>query len=91
MMGDTKVPPNMLGQQTQADLELERLRDGLEVVEIAGAIKWFDASKGYGFIVPDTGTTDILLHVTCLRAASRPGSEPGHLHKPSDSRRPGDR
>jgi CspA family cold shock protein len=38
-----------------------------EVVEISGVIKWFDASKGYGFIVPDDGTDDILLHVTCLR------------------------
>lgn len=40
----------------------------LEVFEIAGTIKWFDASKGYGFIIPDNGLTDILLHVTCLRA-----------------------
>jgi CspA family cold shock protein len=30
-------------------------------------IKWFDASKGYGFIVPDSGLPDVLLHVTCLR------------------------
>lgn len=41
---------------------------GLEVLEIAGTIKWFDASKGYGFIVPDNGLPDILLHVTVLRA-----------------------
>lgn len=26
--------------------------------EVAGAIRWFDASKGYGFIVPDNGTSD---------------------------------
>src|SRR5258708_38364903 len=38
-----------------------------ELVEISGAIKWFDASKGYGFIVPDNGTPDGLLHVTVLR------------------------
>lgn len=37
------------------------------MVEIAGHIKWFDAAKGYGFIVPDNGMDDILLHVTCLR------------------------
>ena len=42
----------------------------LEVFELAGAIKWFDASKGYGFIVPDNGLPDILLHVTCLRAGN---------------------
>lgn len=39
----------------------------VDVVEIAGTIKWFDVAKGYGFIVPDSGDADILLHVTCLR------------------------
>ena len=38
---------------------------GLAVV--AGAIKSFDVAKGSGFIVPDDGQPDILLHVTCLR------------------------
>src|SRR5436853_7557397 len=37
------------------------------VIELTGMIKWFDVSKGYGFIVPDNGLPDILLHVTCLR------------------------
>ena len=37
------------------------------LVELSGVIKWFDASKGYGFIVPDNGWPDILLHVTILR------------------------
>jgi CspA family cold shock protein len=39
----------------------------VKVIEIAGAIKWFDVAKGYGFIVPDDGRQDVLLHVTCLR------------------------
>lgn len=39
----------------------------VELVEVAGSIKWFDASKGYGFIVPDDGQADVLLHVSCLR------------------------
>ena len=37
------------------------------VFELAGAIKWFDVSKGFGFIVPDGDYPDVLLHVTCLR------------------------
>jgi cold shock protein len=41
--------------------------EGLDLVEVAGRIKWFDVSKGFGFIVPDDGAPDILLHVTCLR------------------------
>ena len=39
----------------------------VDVIEIAGTIKWFDVSKGYGFILPDNGLPDVLLHVTCLR------------------------
>ena len=38
-----------------------------DVVELAGTIKWFDVSKGFGFVVPDEEMPDVLLHVTCLR------------------------
>ncbi|WP_297321928.1 cold-shock protein [uncultured Bartonella sp.] len=39
-----------------------------DVAELSGTIKWFDVSKGYGFIVPDiAGVADILLHVTVMR------------------------
>ncbi|BCH24708.1 cold-shock protein [Mesorhizobium sp. L-8-10] len=38
------------------------------LIEISGAIKWFDVAKGFGFILPDQpGMGDVLLHVTCLR------------------------
>ena len=39
----------------------------LDLIEISGVIKWFDVAKGYGFVVPDNGKSDVLLHVTCLR------------------------
>lgn len=45
------------------------------IIELSGVIKWFDVSKGYGFIVPDNGMPDILLHVTCLR---RDGFQTAH-------------
>lgn len=39
-----------------------------ELLEISGAIKWFDVAKGFGFLLPDQpGLGDVLLHVTCLR------------------------
>jgi CspA family cold shock protein len=37
------------------------------LVELAGRVKWFDVGKGYGFIVPDNGEADVLVHVTVLR------------------------
>ena len=39
----------------------------LELVQVSGRIKWFDVAKGFGFIVPDNGLPDVLLHITCLR------------------------
>ena len=32
-----------------------------------GRVKWFDPNKGYGFVLPDDGEQDILLHVNALR------------------------
>lgn len=40
--------------------------------EIAsGRVKWFDATKGFGFVVDDTGGPDILLHANVLRSYGR--------------------
>jgi CspA family cold shock protein len=41
--------------------------EALDLVQVSGRIKWFDVGKGFGFIVPDNGMPDVLLHVTCLR------------------------
>jgi CspA family cold shock protein len=50
-------------------------------VRINGRVKWFDAGKGYGFIVPDdpgqTGLRDVLLHVTSLRQAGHEAAPEG--------------
>jgi CspA family cold shock protein len=52
------------GQAPDVDIADE---SAANVVEMSGVIKWFDVAKGYGFIVPDSGGADVLLHVTCLR------------------------
>jgi cold shock protein len=41
--------------------------EGAGVIELGGVIKWFDASKGYGFIIPDNGMPDVFVEVRCLR------------------------
>jgi len=38
-----------------------------DAFQVSGSVRWFDPSKGYGFIVPDQDLPDVLLHVTCLR------------------------
>jgi cold shock protein len=59
-----------MGAKEAPHLESHIQRDDevtVDVFEVSGSIKWFDASKGYGFIVPDEDLPDVLLHVTCLR------------------------
>lgn len=36
--------------------------------QIAGRVKWYDATKGYGFVIAEDGQGDILLHANVLRA-----------------------
>lgn len=60
---------NVVGSDgnTLASADISTTDIPVDIQVIAGAIKWFDVSKGYGFIVPDDNGKDVLLHVTTLR------------------------
>src|ERR1700741_1382729 len=42
-----------------------------------GAVKWFEAEKGYGFISPDGGGKDVFIHITALRRSGMTVLGPG--------------
>ena len=34
-----------------------------------GKVKWFNQTKGYGFIAPEDGDKDVFVHITAVRNA----------------------
>lgn len=34
-----------------------------------GTVKWFNTTKGYGFIQPEDGSKDVFVHITALKEA----------------------
>ncbi|PQO22886.1 cold-shock protein [Rhodobacteraceae bacterium WD3A24] len=34
-----------------------------------GTVKWFNATKGFGFIQPEGGSKDVFVHITALERA----------------------
>ncbi|MBP9791808.1 MAG: cold-shock protein [Rickettsiales bacterium] len=40
-----------------------------------GKVKWFNPTKGYGFIAPDNGGKDVFVHISAVQAAGLRGLE----------------
>ncbi len=56
-----------------------------------GTVKWFNATKGFGFIQPDGGSKDVFVHISAVERAGLRGLDDGQkvtfdLEKSRDGR-----
>ncbi|PPR11856.1 MAG: Cold shock protein CapB [Alphaproteobacteria bacterium MarineAlpha11_Bin1] len=49
----------------------------VESKRIRGTVKWFNVVRGYGFVSPEDGSSDVFLHMTVLRQAGYENLPPG--------------
>ena len=47
------------------------------VIMPTGVVKWFNASKGFGFIQPDDGGKDVFVHISSVERAGLTGLNEG--------------
>jgi CspA family cold shock protein len=49
----------------------DQLRARKEAKMATGTVKWFNPTKGYGFIQPSTGGRDVFVHISAVERAGR--------------------
>ena len=66
-------------EEVRTELSSDEVDSAPEMEAVAGRVKWFDATRGFGFVVSDAIDGDILLHFSVLREHGRRSVPEGAL------------
>ena len=67
------------GEKVQPEMSPDEVDSASEMEAVAGHVKWFDATRGFGFVVSEAIEGDILLHFSVLREHGRRSVPEGAL------------
>jgi CspA family cold shock protein len=59
-----------------------------KVAMLVGKVKWFNTTKGYGFIQPESGGSDVFVHVSAVERAGLKGLAEGQRVSYEEQRDP---
>jgi len=68
-----------VGEEPGPEMSSDEADFGPELEPVSGRVKWFDATRGFGFVVSDEVEGDILLHFSVLREHGRRSVPEGAL------------
>jgi cold shock protein len=60
---------NAQGTPSRACRRIPVFFDTLEAIVATGTVKWFNPTKGYGFIQPTGGGPDVFVHISAVERA----------------------
>ena len=66
-----RVRAELAEGEALTEMASEKSSDAPELAPITGRVKWFDATRGFGFLVSDDIDGDVLLHFSVLREHGR--------------------
>jgi CspA family cold shock protein len=71
--------PNVSGNDRSVMLPRDPVPRHSEAMMAAGTVKWFNPTKGYGFIAPQDGGRDVFVHISAVERAGLPSLNEGQV------------